>query len=85
MKAAHCLAGLLLAGPALEASGQTVSRCEDDDGQLTFTTLQCPPGTHHSLYRAYHPFLTSDSERTAAREREERRRQDQDLRRMSEE
>jgi len=85
MKATHYLAGLLLACLTLEALGQTVSRCEDDEGHLTFTTLQCPPGTHHSLHRAYHPLLTSDTERTAVREREERRRQDQELRKMSEE
>ena len=85
MKAACWLAGSLALCAAWGAVAQTVSRCEGEDGHLTFTTLQCPPGSEHSLHRAYHPFITSESERTATREREERRRLDREMRRMSEE
>lgn len=77
------LAGLLLC-PALGALAQTVSRCEDEDGHLTFTTQQCPPGTLQSLQQAYHPHLSSQSERSAAKERTERKGLDDEMRRMSE-
>ncbi len=85
MQSTRQLLALLLLCPTLGALAQTVSRCEDEDGQLTFTTQQCPPETHHSLQKAYHPFLSSESERTANREREGRQRLDEEMRRMSEE
>jgi len=77
------LAGLLLC-PALGALAQTVSRCEDEAGHLTFTTQQCPPGTLQSLQQAYHPHLSSQSERSAAKERAERKQLDAELKRQSE-
>ncbi|EIK93731.1 hypothetical protein PMM47T1_25758 [Pseudomonas sp. M47T1] len=78
------LLALLMLCPALSALAQTVSRCEDEHGHLTFTTQQCPPETLQSLHRAYHPFLSRESERTATRERDERKRLDAELKRMSE-
>lgn len=75
-------AGLLCV--TLGAQAQTVLRCEGEDGHLTFTTQQCPSGTLQSLQQAYHPFLSSESERTATKERAERKQLDAELKRQSE-
>ncbi len=81
--AGYALGAMLLCA-AVGAQGQTVLRCEGEDGQLTFTTQQCPPQTLQSLQQAYHPFLSRESERTAAKERDERKTLDAELKRRSE-
>ncbi|MGY4490057.1 hypothetical protein [Pseudomonas sp. TE3610] len=78
------VAGAGLLWMVLGTQAQTVLRCEGEDGHLTFTTQQCPSGALQSLQRAYHPFLSSDSERTAAKERAERKQLDAELKRQSE-
>lgn len=84
MQTNRWLLALMLLCPALGAVAQTVSRCEAEDGHLTFTTQQCPPGTLQSLQQAYHPHLSSESERTGAKERADRKQLDAELKRQSE-
>ncbi|HXR02196.1 MAG TPA: DUF4124 domain-containing protein [Pseudomonas sp.] len=47
------VAALLTLAPCAFAT--TVNRCEDGHGNLTFTTLACPPGHSLKLHRAHNP------------------------------
>ncbi|WP_455926484.1 hypothetical protein [Pseudomonas putida] len=84
MAAMHYMLSAGLLCVTLGAQAQTVLRCEGEDGHLTFTTQQCPSGTLQSLQQAYHPFLSSESERTAAKECAERKQLDAELKRQHE-
>lgn len=57
----HCL--FLLACLPLWAAGQTVHRCENIAGHVTFTTLSCDPGEALSLQQI-HPYRPGSTEPT---------------------
>ncbi|BBP66593.1 MULTISPECIES: cell envelope protein SmpA [Pseudomonas] len=75
MPVSHYL--LLLASlPCLPlwAAGQTVHRCENSAGQVTYTTLSCGPGENLSLQRInpYHPGTVSPTTESMLPEAEHR-------------